>query len=361
MADPYIHQTTEGHIFALGSNRRPPDPREWAYQLTPPMVVDRTKPRSLAQYFPACFDQGAEGSCTANSSIAVQMACATIAGVAPVTLSREDLYYLERVKEGTFPQDAGAYTADSFDCVLSNGGLPAESDWAYDQNPAEKPPAGLAGKPVHLYITGHQPLAGANFIDGTIAALDNKQPLVLAFSFYQEFFGQYQQTGVLSGSPKGQPVGGHQIAVKGWVPAQGGLIWCQNSWGATSPARTDLHPEAKAGDIFLPIALLQSGVVDEIRAAVGIATPAPTPSPTPTPNPQPQPNPKAFVDAVFVADEAALAAQQVGDHSGGNVTRASAYAFAMSWLKYTQGGVDAVLTGTTAGVPTTPPVLKAEA
>ncbi len=96
-------------------------------------------------------------------------------------------------------------------------------------------------------------------------------------------------------------------------------------------------------------------------AAITYQQPTPAPQPQPGPNPQPQPNPKAFVDAVFIADEAALAAQQSGDHNGGNVTRASAYAFAMSWLKYTQGGVDAVLTGTTAGVPTMPPVLKAEA
>ena len=302
---PEIHSftTPEGNIFTLGALRRPPDPREWAFELKPPTAVDRTKPRSLAGYFPAApFDQGSIGSCTANSSVAVQMACASIAGQTPVMLSREELYYDERTDEGTFPQDAGAYPADSFDSVLKRGGIVAETIWPYDGNAAEQPPAALAKARKYLYISGHQPLAGANFVDGTIAALDGRQPLIVAFAFYQEFFTEFAQTALLSASPSGQPVGGHQIAIWGWTPAQGGLFCCRNSWGATSPARTDLHPDAKAGDIFLPAALCSNGVVEEIRAAVGVA-PQPAPSPTPTPTPVPVCSP-CRVPAQAIAQQA---------------------------------------------------------
>ncbi len=268
---------------------RPPDPREWAYQLLPAAAVDRTTSRSLARYFPSVLDQGAEGSCTANSSVTVQMACASIIGLTPVLLSREELYWDERTDEGGAqapPADNGAYPADSFDSVLKRNGIVADTTWGYDGKPATKPPAAVAKAQRYLYINGHQPLAGANFIDGIITALDNQQPLIVAFAFYQEWFGQYQKNGVLSGTPVGQPVGGHQIAAWGWVPStetNPALVACRNSWGATSPARTDLHPDAVAGDIFLPVALFQNGIVGEVRAANHPAAPLPTPTPTPTP------------------------------------------------------------------------------
>src|SRR5262249_8793477 len=222
-------------------------------------------------------DQGAEGSCTANSGCTIEEACAAIVGVPkPVApLSREELYYDERTDEGTFPQDAGAYVADSFDSAIKRGGLVLESVWPYDANPAERPPSAVSTAPRHLYVQGHQPLAASQYIDGILTALDNKQPLALGLTWYQEFFDNYESTGVLNGAPQSAIAGGHQISIKGWVPAQGGLVWCQNSWGAASPARTDLHPDAKAGDVFLPVALFQNGVVDEVRAAVPKPLPIP--------------------------------------------------------------------------------------
>lgn len=280
MPETYIHTSASGHVFALGARPRPPDPKEWAYALAP-ASVDRSVPRSLARYFPPVLDQGAEGSCTAMSSVAVQMACASITGQMELYLSAEDLYYLERVKEGTFPADAGAYPADSFDCVLSNGGLPANDAWPYDASPGEGPPPGLDQQPKYLYISGHQPLAGADFIDGILTALDNRQPLICAFTFYESFYFDYERTAVLN-PPSGQIAGGHQVAVVGWVP-QYQLVWCRNSWGASSPARTDLAGEAVAGDIFLPASFFQDGTVTEVRAAVPAGV---QPSPGPQPGPQ---------------------------------------------------------------------------
>ncbi len=118
-------------------------------------------------------------------------------------------------------------------------------------------------------------MAAADFLDGLLAALDAKQPLLLALDWYQGFFGDYQQSGVLAMHPGDQVAGGHQVAVSGYTSALGGLVRCRNSWGATSPARTDLLPDSIAGDVFIPVAMLSNGVVVEVRAVTPAVSPTP--------------------------------------------------------------------------------------
>lgn len=273
-------------LRALGARPRPPDPREWQYRLTPPKAVDRTKPRNaLAAHLPPVMDQGSEGSCTANSIVCCAMTLASVLGVGNVPLlSREWDYYQSRLKEGTFPKDSGAQIADAFDVALA--GLPPDSDWPYDANPAGTPPANVnfAGDAAaHNYLAGHQPLAGADFIDGMLTAFDNLQPVSIGLSWLTDFDSDWDTTGILSATPTGTARGGHDLTGWGFVPATGSremLIAARNSWGATSPASVaQILDGAQPGDCFIPASLFNNGPIWEVRAAVGRPQPEPKPLP----------------------------------------------------------------------------------
>jgi C1A family cysteine protease len=75
--------------------------------------------------FPACYEQEALGSCTANAL------CAAVTYKVPTLLgSRLFLYYNERKMEGTINTDSGAYIYDGV-IALKTYGICHESEWPY--------------------------------------------------------------------------------------------------------------------------------------------------------------------------------------------------------------------------------------
>jgi len=190
-------------------------------------------------------------------------------------------YYLTRVSEGSFPQDVGANTDDSIGQVIKNGGLVSESVWPYDANPAEQPPTAVGGATKYLSVTQYQPIAAASWLDGALSALDALQPTLFAMAWYEQFFQDFQSTGVLGGMGGGL-AGYHQVFITG-SKGSAQLARLRNSWGPTSKPRPDLLPDSVAGDFYVPWSFFTNGVVQELCALVPIGA-----NPSPNPNPPPQ-------------------------------------------------------------------------
>ncbi len=268
--------------FKLGRVRGPERPERWLYRLVPPAAADRTRVRSLARFFmQPPFDQGNEGSCTANSGCLIAMACAKIDNVQLPEFSRMWMYYWEREVLHTFPKDSGADVIDEFDVDDQHGNI-AEQVWPYTGNPAEKPPAAAHGAPTYKTVAAYQPIASTQFIDGILTALDNNQPVAIGVNWYNGWFDDFKNTGVLTAAAVSQDqlAGGHALSIKGWIPPgapglpQGGYV-CQNSWGPTSPARTDLWQDAQKGDVIIPAEVLDNPAVNaDANAAVPMTAPA---------------------------------------------------------------------------------------
>lgn len=265
--------------FALGRIRGPERPEKWRFELVPLTAPDPSKRRSLAQYItmPQPFDQGNEGSCTANSGCLVAQMCAAIDGNMVPVLSRSWMYYQERLLINTFPQDSGADVIDEFDVDSQDGNI-ADSVWPYDANPSERPPAAAANATRYKTVAAYQPISANAFRDGILTALDNLQPVAIGFAFFNGWFADYAN-GVLTQAGMDSVAGGHAVTIKGWAPPSAALpnggYLCQNSWGATSRAPTQHHPDAKAGDFIFPADLFaMASVGAEADAAVPLASPA---------------------------------------------------------------------------------------
>lgn len=269
---------------SLGARQRPTDPRELAYRLSPQAGVDTTAPRSLARFLPAVYDQGPIGSCTAQVVAGAASVCAAIAGLPmPETpLSRLENYAKSRQKEGTFPNDAGAYLADAFSVALP--GMGREALFPYVPDPTlTPPPEVVADDGAHVYISAHQPFYASDaggMLAGLLTALDQQKPVGIALSWYSDFDNP-NSAGVLPEAVVGQVRGGHAVLCWGYTPAHDGhapLLACRQSWGRwTSSDVASIHPDAVPGDFFLPVTHLQNGVVWEARAATAASIPRPDP------------------------------------------------------------------------------------
>lgn len=274
-----------GDRYHLGLRPRPHDPRELRYRLTAPATVDLTTPRSLAQWLPPVMDQGQMGSCVSNATVGAAMTLGRKAGFETVPeLDRLWLYYQSRVKEGTFPQDAGSYPADACDIAMT--GLPPEVAEAggYVADPA-KVPAPDPQYGVYDYVLSHRPFYATDpggFLAGLVTALDAGMPVLVAMGWHRLFWAQ---DGVLPDLVPESGEGGHCVYAWGYQPdsPRGPLAWCRNSWGLnwTKGEVTRTWSEAQPGDFALPLGLLTNGTVWEMRAVSGEKAPDPTPTPTP--------------------------------------------------------------------------------
>ena len=275
--------------YRLGRRRGADNPKQWRYQLIPTQAPDPSVVRSLAKLWPEDFDQGDRGACTSNAGVSVQLYCGAYEGVPmPVpVLSRVDLYYWERVADGDCAAgqpcpDDGATVSDSIDVSIKKGGLVLEPIWPYtDADIDGVPPAADATAPRTNYIKLHQPISLASgwqaVRDAALTALDADHALVLGMNWYEGFFADYEQNGLLARHAGDSIAGGHEIAIKGAaIPSathslpNGGAV-CQNSWGPTSPVRTDLWPDSRAGDVIIPWEMFDGLIVDELRSVVPLS------------------------------------------------------------------------------------------
>lgn len=186
----------------------------------------------LRSKFPACYDQGQLGSCTANALVAAYEYL-----VPGFMGSRLFVYYNERVIENDVKYDNGAYIHDGIKSLETNG-LPPETDWPYIISKfAVKPPQkaftdALKHKVVKAYNV-------TQTVNGMKSLLHSGIPFVFGFVVFREFQSYTVSVTGLIPYPNSASValGGHACTCLGFDDnikcpgAPPGAWLCRNSWG----------------------------------------------------------------------------------------------------------------------------------
>jgi C1A family cysteine protease len=230
-----------------------PDYRDKPYMLshvTMPPVVD------LRTQCPPIFDQGQEGSCTANG-LAFALGFLELTGdpslVLPnnVPFSRQFIYYGERAIEGTTSQDSGAMIRDGVK-LLNQTGACSESTWPYLTTDMFTPPPQAAYNEAALHkITAYQRINGLYGIENCLATAF---PVVLGFTVYENFESIEPDGMMPMPGPNDGVLGGHCVACVGYDQNQQLLI-CANSWGPSWGA---------SGFFYMPYSYVNLGLLSDM-------------------------------------------------------------------------------------------------
>lgn len=199
---------------------------------------------------PAVYDQGDEGSCTANMGAGLFQWASIKYGLPNFIPSRQFIYYNERVLEGDVTSDGGAQCRDAL-IVLNKQGVCPETEWPYI-------PANLATQPTpECYAAALKNLATAYLaVDPNThavkSALAQGYPVGFGFTVYDSFEDDsVAKTGIMPMPATDENVlGGHAVirvgyydnamlpvtldngAVLGPHPS-GGYYIVRNSWGTS--------------------------------------------------------------------------------------------------------------------------------
>ena len=207
-----------------------PDPRDYAF--APPRLAALPPSVDLRPAFPAPYDQGQLGSCTAN---AIAGAIEFLQGKEkqPESVpSRLFIYYNERAIEGTVSEDSGAQIRDGVKSVATLGAC-AETLWPYDVSQFTVKPSDAC----YADALGHkvaQYLRLAQTVTDMQACLAAGYPFVFGFTVYASFESDLvAATGVVPMPATGEAMlGGHAVLAVGYDQAAQRFL-VRNSWGAT--------------------------------------------------------------------------------------------------------------------------------
>lgn len=179
----------------------------------------------LRSHFPAPFDQGQLGSCTANAL------CSIVSYDIPNFMgSRLFLYYNERMIESHISEDTGALLSDGIKSLLEHG-VCSESDWPYDVSKFDQKPSDEC----YRKALDHQAL-NVKPLEKTMEemknALRNGYPFVVGiilFSSFQSY--EVACTGMVPlPSMEETMLGGHAVTCVGFDDVK--KVWImRNSWG----------------------------------------------------------------------------------------------------------------------------------
>lgn len=201
------------------------------------------------------FDQGQQGSCTANAGAGnaewlvrkFPELITGLEGLAPETVifSRAYLYYAERLFDGDPTEDGGSTGRTS--CRVMNGkspdvklgGLCLESSFPYnDQVYDVAPPDPAVQEAKRFQFGAYHRLSGFN---DAITCLNSGYPFLLGFAVYQSFESDgVAHTGVvpMPDTQNESMLGGHEVLVIGHSTVDNGS-WpanhfkVRNSWGSS--------------------------------------------------------------------------------------------------------------------------------
>lgn len=219
-------------IKRYGWVRDIPDQRDFRY--APPPALARALPAKvdLRDGFPACYNQGELGSCTANALAgALQFLEIKEGASAPVMPSRLFVYYNERALEGTVGSDSGAQIRDGIKSVAKRG-FCSEELWPYDiRKFTQKPPdrcyrAALKDRVSQYLRLDHTVLVQL------LSCLASGFPFVFGFSVYESFESpRVAATGTVQMPRMGERVlGGHAVVACGY-DMKVSRFTVRNSWG----------------------------------------------------------------------------------------------------------------------------------
>lgn len=189
---------------------------------------------SLAEFDSIVFDQGQLGSCTANAiSGALKTWMVKNDYKWPFVPSRLQIYYLERLLEGTVNEDSGAIIRDGFKVINEQGACPedenSEWNWPYDISKfTDAPPAlSMQDASLHKCLTYAQINQDKNSVQAAIVA---GFPLVIGIAVFESIesptaakTGDIPMPGLLD-----SPIGGHALRVSSYNEKG---ISGPNSWG----------------------------------------------------------------------------------------------------------------------------------
>jgi C1A family cysteine protease len=219
-------------IAKYGWIRDLPDPRDTFLAMPSPAVAAQF-PTSvdLRGQFPAPYDQGQLGSCTANAlagAIEFQLAKEQVQQV--FTPSRLFIYYYERVQRGTVGFDSGASIREGIQAISAQG-YPPEPLWPYDPSQFAVVPDAQA----QSAATGHklfQSFCLQQNLDHLRNSLADSEPVVFGMTVFESFESPtVEATGIVPmPSLSEETVGGHAMVIVGYDDAAG-MFWVRNSWG----------------------------------------------------------------------------------------------------------------------------------
>lgn len=209
----------------------PLDPRNYVAEpvaATSPPTYD---PRAD---LPPVFDQLQIGSCTSNATATAFRYHFMQRGEDPGELSRLWIYGSERMREGDFPEDAGAEGHDAFK-VARREGLVLENAWPYgDGSTFNDVTAYTAAKQAHPKVRIASYAHPHPDLETFKSVLSSGRPIAFGFPVYESFeSAQVASTGVVPlPSPREQLLGGHEVLLVGYVQHEGELYFLvMNSWG----------------------------------------------------------------------------------------------------------------------------------
>jgi len=201
--------------------RDPKDARDHIYVPKDEVLKSLTKGVDLRSQDGPIFDQGQLGSCTANGWLGLFMFVAIKLFKNTFLGSRLQLYYDERVLNGTPTEDSGAYVRDGAKC-LADTGVCSEQTCPYDiSNFADKPSdaayAEAANNKIVEYMRIQQDITHLK------ACLTEGFPFVFGFDVYESFeSATVARTGIMPMPKSGEKVlGGHCVEGIGYIDAQG--------------------------------------------------------------------------------------------------------------------------------------------
>jgi C1A family cysteine protease len=200
---------------------------------------------SLRGHMPPVFNQGQLGSCTANASGAMW---AFVHGGGPY--SRLQIYYCERMMEGTVASDNGAFIRDAIQ-VLVNQGAALEADWPYDESKFTiQPPPPVLQEADQGRAVEYSRLENRTDFRNCLA---QGHPFITGITIYSSFeTDEVARTGFVPMPTRNDSVaGGHAVCVIGYnTDINGGDYYeVRNSWG---------EDWGDAGNFWIPAAYLEN-------------------------------------------------------------------------------------------------------
>lgn len=203
------------------------------------MPIEGKVDTPLAVHMPAIYDQGQEGSCTANAGTgADEFIWHKTFGVF-IGGSRQGLYACSLMHDGNWPNDSGSMTATVV-WVLQNQGMGLEEVYPYSR------PLGTPFPDLFLQDAGTRLVTHAYDVDSTDhvsiqVALASGLPVMFG-GFVYESIEQLNSSDYFNSPHNGQPLGGHERLIVGYNRTlthkygifgrtYTGFYWVRNSWG----------------------------------------------------------------------------------------------------------------------------------
>jgi C1A family cysteine protease len=224
-------------VFKMGWLPDLPDARDYMYAAPLKLMQKMPAKVDLRPTCPPVYNQGALGSCTANSLSGAFQFGKKKQRKADFMPSRLFLYYNERVAIHTENSDSGAFLRDGIKS-LNKDGICKETEWTYDDDSSagakfsKKPPAACYSHAQQNQITSYQRLSNSN-ISILKGCLAEGYPFAFGFTVYESFMTAVVAKKGIMPMPdfsKEKVVGGHAILAVGYDEKKQ-MVLIRNSWG----------------------------------------------------------------------------------------------------------------------------------